>query len=334
MTQVPVIDISAIRGDDPAAKAALGARVDAVCRSIGFLIVDGHGVPEDVIEAAARTALAFFDRPLDEKCRWCPPEGTILRGYTPPDSNTLALSKGVFTPPDVREQLSFGRPDVTGDEYAGVEAARPFYRPNIWPDAPDGLRPAFEAYAAHMERLARDLMRVFAWALALPERYFDGLIDRNFAALHAMHYPPRDSAPLPDQLRAGAHSDFGSLTILHPTLNGDGLQVHAGDAWIDVDPPPGTFVINLGDLMQQWTNERWVSTLHRVANPPGAESGWRERRLSLGHFCHPNFDALVAALPGCVPPGETARHAPIAAGEYMRRKILAMRHIDPDARTA
>ena len=154
------------------------------------------------------------------------------------------------------------------------------------------------------------------------EREFIQALHRREAGLPD---PPLDHPALADQLRAGAHSDFGSLTVLLPPAEGGmGLEIQTPDGnFVAVDPPPDAYVVNIGDLMQQWTNDRWVSTVHRVQNPTG-EAATRAR-LSLGFFCHPNFDAPVEALPGTVPPGETARHAPVLAGEYMHKKISAVR---------
>ncbi len=325
MTDVPIIDLSPIRGGDAAAIAALGAQVDEACRRIGFLIVEGHAVPAALIAEFRRLSFAFFDLPEEERMALRPPPGTMLRGYTPPETNTLARSRGVETPPDFRSMLSIGRPEVTGAEYPQFEGARPFYRPNLWPARPDGLRDAFTAYFREMERLAAEIMRAFAAALRLDLRFFDDKIDNHFSALHALHYGAQPTPPREGQLRAGAHSDFGSLTILMPPAEGGmGLEVQRPDgSFAPVEPPPGAYVINIGDLMQQWTNDRWVSTVHRVVNPPGG--AWATRRLSIGFFCHPNYDAPVAALPGTVPAGEAPRHAPVLAGEYMHAKISAVR---------
>ncbi|WPB86896.1 isopenicillin N synthase family dioxygenase [Sediminicoccus rosea] len=325
MSAVPVIDLSPIRGTDAAAITALGRKVDAACREIGFLIVEGHGVSPDLIAEVRRESHAFFDLPEAEKLAVRPPPGTMLRGYTPPETNTLARSRGVETPPDMRSLFSMGRPEADGTQYADIPEARPFYQPNLWPGRPAGLRPAFTAYFREMERLSTEIMRAFAVGLGLPVGFFDDKIDNHFAALHALHYGARTTPAAPGQLRAGAHSDFGSLTILMPPAEGGmGLEVQRPDgSFAPVEPPPGAYVINIGDLMQQWTNERWVSTVHRVVNPEG--EGWAKPRLSLGFFCHPNYDAPVEALPGTVPAGEAPRHAPVLAGVYMNQKISAVR---------
>lgn len=325
MSVLPILDISPIRSGDTQAIAALGRSIDEACRRIGFLVIRGHGVPDDLIAEVRRLSWEFFALPEAEKETWRPPKGTMLRGYTPPETNTLARSRGVETPPDFRTLLSFGRPEVTGAEYAQYANAAPFYKPNIWPTRPAGLKLVCTAYYREMERVSGEIMRCFAAALNLPLGFFNDKIDNHFAAFHALHYPAMDKPPVEGQLRAGAHSDFGSLTVLlPPEEGGTGLEVQTPDgSFVAVEPPSDAYVINIGDLMQQWTNDRWVSTVHRVRNPTGEAA--KRARLSLGFFCHPNFDAPVAALPGTVEPGKAPRHAPIMAGEYMHQKISAVR---------
>jgi isopenicillin N synthase-like dioxygenase len=326
MSKVPAIDIARFYGGSEADRRAIGKAVAQACETIGFFMVAGHQVDAQLIHDVRAIALEFFDLPLIEKRRVLPPQDVLLRGYTAPETNTLSRSRKIETPPDMRELMSAGSPDITGREYGEYPGARLFYTPNIWPEHPPALPRLFTAYVRAMEHLSRDLMRLFALGLDLSETYFDDKIDHHFAAFHALHYGARPTPPLPGQLRAGAHSDFGSLTVLYPPDSGDGLEVLAPSGeWIAVDPEPGVFVINIGDLMQRWTNDRWTSTLHRVVNPSDTE-GWRQRRLSLGFFCHPNYDAMVSCLPTCLTPGEQPRYPDILAGEYMREKIMAVRH--------
>ncbi len=328
MNDVLAIDLTPYYRADEAAKREVAAAIDRACRSIGFLTVTGHRVPQSLIDDTIAIADAFFDLPPDEKLRCSPAEGVVLRGYSPMATQTLARSKGEETPPDLRESFMLGRPHLTGAEYADRPSAAVFYQPNLWPARPERFRQVLTAYFGAMEDLARDLMRLFALALSLPETWFDDKIDDHFSALGTMFYPPLLARPAHRQLRAGAHTDFGSLTILAQTEAAGGLEVKSpGGDWVLIAPRRGTFVVNIGDLMQQWTNDRWQSTLHRVANPPD-ELAATARRQSLGFFCHPNFDAMVECLPGCREPGAPAHYAPIRAGDYMRRKILAVRHID------
>ena len=140
-----------------------------------------------------------------------------------------------------------------------------------------------------MEDLAARIMRVFAVALKLPEDYFAGVIDRPVSALRALNYPHPTVPPQPGQLRAGAHTDYGSLTILLPEAKSGGLQIFTPEQeWRPVPPVPGAFIINIGDLMALWTNDRWVSTLHRVVNPAPDAKG-STRRQSFAFFHQPNW---------------------------------------------
>jgi isopenicillin N synthase-like dioxygenase len=164
------------------------------------------------------------------------------------------------------------------------------------------------------------MMRVFAAALRLPEAFFDGVLARHFSIMSCHHYPVLTVPPLPGQLRTGAHTDYGAMTILAATEAQGGLEVRLPDgSWTGVRPRVGEFVVNLGDMMARWTNERWASTLHRVVNPPlGAP---RSRRLSIGMFVHPNYDQRIECVPTCLAPGEKPRYATISAGEHIKRKI-------------
>ncbi len=136
------------------------------------------------------------------------------------------------------------------------------------PDLPD-FRSAWQAYYTAMEDLAARIMRAFAAALNLPDDHLAPFIANPISALRALHYPATHGVPLDKQQRAGAHTDYGSLTILLPQADRQGLQVWQGGAWVDVPAPDDAFVINIGDLMARWTADRWVSTLHRVVAIPG-----------------------------------------------------------------
>ena len=159
--------------------------------------------------------------------------------------------------------------------YFQSEAARGMIPANRWPAQPAALKALYTEYYLRMGALAADLMRLSALALDLPETYFDDKIDRHISRLNVRLYPEQKSAPLPGQLRAAAHTDYGTVTILKPGDTVGGLQVADRQGnWHDVLAVPGSFVVNQGDLMARWTNDRWLSTLHRVANPPEAGPRW------------------------------------------------------------
>ena len=166
-------------------------------------------------------------------------------------------------------------------------------------------------------------MRLFALALKLDERYFDNTIDKNISMMRVLQYPKQTTAPLLGQLRAGAHSDYGSMTILRKELSDDNsLQVKnkAGE-WVSVPVIEGSFIVNIGDLMQQWTNDTWTSTLHRVVNPP-LDSEANKDRMSIVFFHQPNYDAVVDCLSSCKTPDNPAKYEPISSGDHLRSKFV------------
>ena len=323
VTAVPVIDISPYRGGGGAARQRLAGEVDRTCREIGFMVIAGHGVDPDLIAAVERVSRAFFDLPLEEKMRIVRPAPDVTRGYMPMKAEVLVRSRGGNAPGDLNESLMIGPVDTDGGAYYTATEAGRHFAPNLWPDRPQGLREVYERYYRVMDALAIDLMRLFALALGLPERYFDSSVDRSISRLRVRNYPAPLETPVPGQLRAGAHSDYGSLTILKTEDRPGGLQVRGKDgAWLDVPHRPGCFVVNIGDMLARWTNDRWVSTLHRVVNPPPdrvAES----RRQSVVFFQNPNYDALVSCLPSCTDATHPPKYPPTTSGGHLREKFVA-----------
>lgn len=314
-----VFDLSRFEAAGQAGRRALGAEVDRICRTTGFLAVSGHSVPQATIDAVWSKAHAFFDQPPTVKDGARAPYAGYPYGYIGPGVEALAKSKGVDTPPDLKESFN-GGPLAVPDGLDDPQALAFCYAATIWPDAPTGFRAAWEAYYRAMEDLARRIMRVFAVALDLDEAFFDPTIDRPISALRALNYPETRVPPQPGQLRAGAHTDYGSLTILLPQPGSGGLQIFTPQReWREVPPVPGAFVINIGDLMARWTNDRWVSTLHRVVNSDGSAA----RRQSLAFFHQPNWHQEIACIPSCLAVGEAPRYAPVLSGPYLMSKFQA-----------
>lgn len=311
MIAVPTIDIS---------RPGIAGEVARTCRETGFLIISGHGFPLDLLQRAQRELFAFFDLPAEVKNRWHPTGPSKQRGYHGFATRGLASTLGQQTPPDLRESVFLGPVDDHRAHYAGLPEAATSYAPNLIPDQPAGLAATLVALYREYERLARDLMRVFAAALGLPSGFFDGTLDRHFSIMSCHHYPVLEKPPLPGQLRTGAHTDYGAMTILAATEAEGGLEVRMLDgSWAGVRPKPGEFVVNLGDMMARWTNARWASTLHRVVNPPLGTA--QSRRLSIGMFVHPNYDQRIECVPTCLAAGEAPRYPVITAGEHIKRKI-------------
>jgi isopenicillin N synthase-like dioxygenase len=316
-SEFPIFDLSRFEKAGTAERAALGAEVDEICRSTGFLAISGHGVPEETIATVWSASRAFFDLPAEEKEKARAPYAGYPYGYLGPGVEALAKSKGMDTPPDLKESFN-GGPLSVPPGLSDPEALSFCYAETIWPASPVGFVDAWKTYYRAMEDLAARIMRVFAAALTLPEDFFEGVIDRPVSALRALNYPETSLPPKPGQLRAGAHTDYGSLTILLPQVGSGGLQIYMPEGkWSEVPPVPGAFIINIGDLMALWTNDRWVSTLHRVVNTDGNAA----RRQSFAFFHQPNWAAEIACIESCLAQGERPKYGPVLSGPYLMSKF-------------
>ncbi|MCX8570672.1 isopenicillin N synthase family dioxygenase [Aminobacter sp. MET-1] len=318
--QFPVFDLGNFERADPGERQRLGAEVDAICRSTGFLAITNHGVPQTVIDAVWTKARDFFDLAPEDKQKSKAPYKGYPYGYLGPELEALARSRDVDSPPDLKESFN-GGPQRVPEGMTDKDALAFCYAPTIWPGAPEGFVDAWKAYYQALEDLAGRVMRLFAVALKLPEVYFERFIDAPISALRALNYPEQTVPPKPGQLRAGAHTDYGSLTILLPQAGSRGLELITPDGnWTAVPPVAGAFIINIGDLMALWTNDRWVSTMHRVVNP-SPEDGGMDRRQSLAFFHQPNWDAEIVCLEQCLASGETPKYQPVFSGPYLMGKF-------------
>lgn len=301
---VPVIDIS---GET----RRVVEEVDRACAEIGFLTVVGHGVDERLVEETAAAARAFFDLPPGEKLALADGEPVPgLPAYRPLRSESLAASLGQQTPGDLKESLDWG-PAVPG--YG-------------WPERPAELRGLFEAYFDALGRLGGRLLRLFAPALGLPEDWFEDAFRAHSSSMRVVNYPDVEGGVEPGQLRAGAHTDYGCMTILRTENAPGGLQVQTrAGQWLDVEAVPHSFVVNLGDMMARWTNDRWRATLHRVAVPP-RDQGTKSRRQTIVFFHDPRADAVIDCIPGCADETNPPRYEPVTALEHVQAKAaLAQR---------
>ncbi len=319
---VSVIDIGPFLDGTTAGQQFVAAQVAEACESIGFLTIVGHGVSPELLDEMYDTSKRFFDLPLEVKLSTVSPSPEVVRGYTPPVSTALAYSYERESPPDLRESFTINRLDAAEDEYFRRSGVKNLSHPNLWPERPERFQDVWSAYYCAMEALASTLLEIFAVALNLPQDFFSDKIDKHSSNLCAFNYPDQPGNPLPGQLRAGAHTDWGSLTILYQDQAPGGLQVVNQDGeWIDILPIPRSFVINIGDLMACWTNDRWVSTIHRVVNPP-RDQALGSRRQSIAFFHMPNYDAMIACLESCSSERNPPKYPPMSAGEYLMMKLM------------
>ena len=299
--QLPVIDLSRTEG--------LPERLDAACRHEGFFYLIGHGIDPALRTAAFDAARRFFALPDADKQRCHIEHSRIHRGWDPIAWQSLDPGQ----PGDLKESFYLGVD--RGPEDPLVQAHTPNQGPNQWPDAEQvpGFRQAVQAYEAAVNDLARRVLGHMALGLKLPQTYFNQFLLDPMPVLRLLHYPPQPPSRelLPGQMGCGAHTDWGSITLLAQDEAG-GLQVQGADGqWFDAPPMPDAYVVNLGDMMARWTNDRYRSTPHRVVNPLGRE------RHSLAYFFDMDYHAEVSVLPGCSDALNPPRYAPTTAGQHI-----------------
>lgn len=286
------------------------------CETTGFFRLPVSVIDRDIADAAWHSAQQFFALPEQEKRRVEFPNPGYPYGYAPFRYETLTKSLDATTgAPDLKESLSVG-PDCVGSQELRGQVHEWIRSPSLWPERPTELRSAWTVYYRALSGVAEQLMAAMAVALDLPADYFAPMLTEPISSMRALHYPAiDDTASDTGSLRAGAHSDYGTLTILR-TDDVPGLEIRTADGhWKPVAAQPETFVVNLGDSIAQWTNDRWQSTVHRVALTNA------EPRQSFAFFHMANWDAVIECLPTCLEDGAEPRHAPVQAGPWLMRKF-------------
>jgi isopenicillin N synthase-like dioxygenase len=320
---IPVIDISPFKDGDATARKCVIEKVAQACVEIGFLIISGHGIPSSTIQNIVTGSKAFFALDPNEKSKVARPRPEIIRGYGGMESEGLAYTQDEETPPDLKEVFDVGPMDVPNTEYYRGVAAGVHFADNLWPSNPSDLRDIYKDYFQRMESLALDMAHIFATALDLPMIFFDTKLDRHISILRANYYPKLSRPPRAKQLRGGKHSDYTAFTILwQEPIPSVGLQARGtGGEWLDVPAIDDTIVINIGDSLMRWTNDKWISTQHRVVNPP-FEIARKHDRLSLVYFVQPNYDAEIKCIDSCQSADEPAKYPPVLNGDYLYTKFL------------
>jgi len=328
---VPVIDVAGFATGDAAARERVVRDVRAACERVGFFVITGHGVDDAKTESVFTHGRAFFARPVVEKMLVKRPGPGISRGYNGVAGQSLGLTMGQKAPPALMESLGFGPLETSRDPY-WTEGFGPVHaHPNLWPENMPEFRRAVSDYWRAIEALAFRLSRIFALALDLDEDFFVHRSDRHVTNMRINYYPAQERPPEPGQLRAGAYSDYGAFTILKGENAPGGLQVlRRGGDWADVPRIEDAFIINIGDLLMRWTNDKWVSTVHRVVNPP-EEIRHNVDRMSVAFFFVPNHDVEVSCIESCTDPDNPPRYPSVTAGAHWRGKILAARQITAKA---
>ena len=301
---IPIIDISPLLKGEV---ALVAQEIGAACRGIGFFYITGHGLKSGLREELFRTAHNFFALSDETKRKVLYSATTGNRGYVPMKGEALDPAK----PADLKEAFNIGL--EMPQDHPEIIAKVPFRAPNLWPELP-GFRETTLTYFSEVWTIGRLLHRAFAADLGITQNYFEGKFDRPLATLRLLHYPPRPADIEPGQMGAGAHTDYGCVTLLATDEVG-GLEVQTRDGtWLQAPYIAGALICNIGDCLMRWTNDIYVSTPHRVVNPAGRE------RYSVAFFLDPNPDAVVASLPGLPGP---AKYPAITGADYLRSRLDA-----------
>jgi isopenicillin N synthase-like dioxygenase len=304
---LPIIDIGGLSSAALADRKAVAERLRAACLDNGFFYVVNHGVPPALIDALLEETKRFFDSSAAAKSAVDKSLSFCQRGFEPMRAQTLEAG----APPDLKESFYIG-PELSLDD-PRVVARRFNHGPNQWPADMPSFRPVTEAYFATMLELSQKLMAGLALALDLDEDYFAAYCTQPHATLRLLHYPPQPAHAAPGEKGAGAHSDFGGLTLLlQDEVGGLQVQGNSKDEWIHATPVPGAFVVNLGDMIARWTNDRFRSTVHRVVNASGRE------RYSVPFFFSGNPDQEVECLPSCLERGEAPKYPRTTVEGHLR----------------
>lgn len=318
LTELPLIDVSPfIDGGSSKQRQTVARRIREACVDIGFFYIEGHGFTKSEIDEMLEWGRRFFELPLDQKM------AVAVNGQS---ANMGFLRIGGLNPeanagkkPDRKERLFLSREVLPGETAGGRSSAGRAQWPSD--DALPGFTAFVKAQIAKRVALARALARAFALSLDLPEAYFDAYYDHLGCMCAFNFYPPQDAvAAREGQWGFSPHTDYGSFTIVLQDSLG-GLQARNSAAeWIDVPPIPGTFVVNVGDLLARWTNDFYISTLHRVINVEARP------RVSNSFFVYPDVGAEIRCLETCQSADNPARYEPVNSGLYIEQ-LLAQAYL-------
>lgn len=310
LQHIPVIDISPLRNGTESARKEVGRQIDEANKDIGFIVVKNSGIDFKFVSEVIETADKFFSSPMENKmkCRVNTPEQKPY-GYYPRNFEALQRT----------EQADIDTKYVNDvNESYNLQSANPksLCPERIFPEYPKEFSTVMNKYWNECDVLARTLMKGFAYGLGVEPCFFESKLDHSASVVRLIHYPEGVKLQ-PGQYRISEHTDYGSLTILYSTAEGLQVKTRKGE-WVNVQIPWEHFVINIGDLMAFWTNDRWVSTPHRVVSKDNENP---HKRFSIVYFQNPNHDALIECIPTCKDEKYPAKYKPILSQDFVLNKF-------------
>ncbi len=307
MNELPIVDMSGVRVGEATAIERAAREIHAAFTTVGFLYIANHGLPEPVIQDAVREAQGFFRQPVEKKR-----EVAINKRHRGFNALGDALMYEA-TKPDYKEFYTMGL-ELPEDD-PDVVAGEPLRGPNNWPADRPGLQTAMTRYYDEIGQCGADLLSCVAVSLGLDRGFFRDKYQKRLQRTQIIYYPPHPEGATPDTFGLAPHTDFGCITLLWQDDNG-GLEVleRQSKQWIAAKPIPGTLVVNVGDLLGRWSNDRYASTPHRVINASGRE------RFSIATFYDPDFKAVVDPRQLGVSAAD-CRYEPITSGAHILGRI-------------
>ncbi|RWL14130.1 MAG: isopenicillin N synthase family oxygenase [Mesorhizobium sp.] len=295
--KLPVVDIAPLL--DGSNKQRVAKEIHWALSNTGFMYVKNHGIPQDYVDSVFDVSRRFFDLPMSQKMALHISKSDVaLRGYIEPFGENTDPGKTK----DLKECIDIG------PERLMLEG--PFFGPNQWPSSLPEFRELTYGYHQKMVGLAKKILQGIALSLDLSESYFQSFMRNPISIQRLLHYPPQSGYIGEEIIGIGAHTDYGNLTILAQDDVG-GLQVMNRDGdWVEGIPIQGTFVINIGDLIQRLTNDRYLANMHRVVNASGRE------RYSIPFFIDADFNAIIEPLASCVTDSNPLRYKPVTCGKH------------------
>ncbi|CAE7033853.1 hypothetical protein PTNB85_03782 [Pyrenophora teres f. teres] len=325
--EIPLIDFAAFLSGDPNAKKQTADAVLKGFQNAGFVYLKNHGISPSTVSTVFSHSAKFFARPKEQKDALAWYSAAANRGYVTQGREKLVVLEETGTEaemralvPDLKESMEIGRDDQPE-------------MPNMWPSGDEAAKEFREQMMGFFEtckNLHMQIMRAIALGMGIEETWFDGFTDAGDNTLRLLHYPGVSKSIFKrndgqEQVRAGEHSDYGSVTLLFQDARG-GLQVRSPKGtFVDATPIEGTIVINAGDLLARWSNDTIKSTKHRVMEPPAkpedSDKDEYPPRYSIAYFCNPNYDRKIEAIPGTFENGR--KYDDVMSGDYLIQRLTA-----------
>ena len=304
--RIPIIDIAPLVMPDRNTKLIreTGDEIREACRSVGFFYIKNHQIPQSHIDSLISLVHAFFNLSLEEKMKIHISKSDIYRGYTPLGKE---LTNDKY---DWHECVDFGLDLESND--SDINNGKNLVGPNQWPEDQHNFKKALENHWKLMIVLGRRITQGLSISLGLPKNYFSSFINKSHSYMRVSNYPPLENKKNIDH-GIGSHIDYGFLTILLQD-NISGLEIkNSNNEWFSAPIIPDTFLINIGHMIQRWTNDYYRATIHRVVSPKD------KARCSIPFFFEPNFDTVVEPLEKFCSKDNPARYKPIHFGNYLER---------------